>query len=338
MFKVCSYVSFMTLKVVTEESMKRAKFLILRIILISFMALASVQGQIILKKNKWAPGQSLNVLFMNGSLEEKFLFKRAIEIWAKYVNLKFEFHSTLEQGGKLNSKFKTNTIRVKFNKDEGNFSPLGNRFNINSTDSISYLNIKESPDQKIKFISKSAHEIGHALGLMHEHQHPDLIFYKDEDEMIQICRYQFLLDVEKPENLKICKINLTGITHEEAREYGMGLSDFDQQSIMLYSDISNTTKGFFDTSVSLADKTFIAREYPHEEELEIEVVGRMHISDTQEEREWILKEYKQNDCALISEGDHLYLTKQTRDRSVKVRMTAMSAIDNYFTACVRNSK
>ncbi len=105
MFKVCSYVSFMTLKIVLEESMKRAKCLILRIILISFIALASVQGQIILKKNKWAPGQSLNVLFMNGSLDEKFLFKRAIEIWAKYVNLKFEFHSTLEQGGKLNSKY-----------------------------------------------------------------------------------------------------------------------------------------------------------------------------------------------------------------------------------------
>ena len=318
--------------------MKKVKLLFLNIILISAITLSSTQGQIILKKNKWIPGQSLNVLFMNGSKEEKLLFKRATLIWARYVNLNFVFHSVSSQSKKLNSKFEKNTIRVKFNKNEGNFSPLGNRFNMNSSGRIPYLNIKESSEQKIRFVSKSAHEIGHALGLMHEHQHPDLSFYKDEEEMMQICRYQFMLDISKPEELSICKTNLTGITYEEAQEHGIGLSRFDQESIMLYSDISNTHKGFFDTRISLADKAFVAREYPHEKKLSMTEIESLHKADNEEEDKWILNEYNQDGCVLINEDNDLFLTKKTETGLIKVRMNSTSTIDNYFSACIRSLK
>ncbi|GEM_PF-6274655 len=318
--------------------MKRIKSLFLSILLIGMVSLNSVQGQIILVKNKWESGQTLNILFMNGDIEEKKLFKRAVGLWSKYVNLDFQFHSLSNEEDSIASEFKINTIRVKFNKEEGNFSPLGNNFNLGRFDKVSYLNIKEDANQKIKFISKSAHELGHALGLMHEHQHPDLKYYSSEEEMINICKYLFMLNINKPEELKKCKVNLTGITHAEAVEYGMQLASFDPHSIMLYSDISNTNKGLNDMSISLGDKFFISSEYPFEEALTLKEVKRMHSDDIMDERQWILAQYQKDECVMIEENDNLFLTKQTDARLIKIKILAMSSIDAYFSACTRSLK
>lgn len=316
--------------------MQKAKTIFINIILLYTLVLSSSHGQIIRLENKWSPGQQINILFMNGNSEEKRLFKRATNIWAKYVNLEFKFNTLIKHNVELDPAFRTNTIRVKFNKDEGNFSPLGNRFNIKHSDRISYLNIKESPGQKIRFVSKASHELGHALGLMHEHQHPEVNFYRNEEEMLQICRYIFMLDINNPVEMNVCKTNLSGISYEEAEQNGIRVSDFDQQSIMLYTDLANTNKGFFDTRISLTDKDFIAREYPHRRSLSIEEIETMHRADNREEINWALKEYDQGDCSLVSEGNNLYLKKQSESNQIKVKVSAMSLIDNYFTACIRS--
>lgn len=145
----------------------------------------------------------------------------------------------------------------------------------------------------------------------------------------------FFLDISKESELKKCRRNLEGLTPEEIEENNMDLSSFDLHSVMLYDGIIEQPKGFFNVSISLADKKFIAKHYPFERSLTDQQIETMHQLDRQREVEWLMAQYRTPKCELLIKGDQFYLVQKRLDREVSVRIKDQRGIDNYFPACSR---
>lgn len=102
----------------------------------------------------WRPGRTLRVRFLDGSGSSRRAFWGALEAWQKHINLGFV---AVKQGAA--------EIRVTF-RPGGSWSYLG-------TDALTVspysptLQIGWGPDR-----ATCLHEIGHLLGLIHEHQNP----------------------------------------------------------------------------------------------------------------------------------------------------------------------
>ncbi len=291
-------------------------------------------SQIILQDQKWENGQTIKILFMDGTEAHHKLFKKAVGIWAPYVNLKFEFHELDPDYSIFPLKYRRNTIRVQFDSEERSNSRIGTSYNLWPFEEITHLNIEHSPLQKVKFVGTSVHEMGHALGLLHEHQHPDARNGQSEEELLGVCQFVFFLDISTESGLRQCKVNLAGIPEEDIVEYNMDLSDFDQQSVMLYDGIVGL-KGFFNVSLSLNDKLFIAKHYPFDDPLTKEEIEKMHQQDREVEMSWMLNEYNANNCKLVLKDDKIYMEKTRGSRVISVLMKDQRGIDNYFPACSR---
>lgn len=113
-----------------------------------------------LKGVKWKPGQTIRILFMEGTDEERQLVRETAVEWTKYANLKFEFYDSPEALGGQQSD-----IRITFNKNDGSHSAIGNQARYYGQDE-STMNFGWNTKTTI------LHEFGHALGLKHEHQNP----------------------------------------------------------------------------------------------------------------------------------------------------------------------
>lgn len=110
---------------------------------------------------QWSPYKLLKVAFIDDTpIRVQRIIETAALAWQPYINLSIVF-----------VKGKQGDIRITTNPEGGFYSAIGTdslafsddeaTMNLTTNTSIDYL------------ITSTKHEFGHALGLSHEHQHPD---------------------------------------------------------------------------------------------------------------------------------------------------------------------
>lgn len=118
-------------------------------------------------KDRWDSGQIIKVGFLEGSTKLKDRVFKTAQRWTidgeGGANLKFEKVADPEQAD----------IRVAFDRNAGSWSYVGKKaLDIQKrTPTMNLGWVSESTAEK-SFASVVLHEFGHAIGLLHEHNHP----------------------------------------------------------------------------------------------------------------------------------------------------------------------
>ncbi|MDH4271475.1 MAG: M12 family metallopeptidase [Candidatus Aminicenantes bacterium] len=183
----------------------------------------------------WINGSTLSVCFLSGSAAEQAVAREQAGWWARVANLKFDFNNAPSAD-----------IRVSFDPGDGAWSYIG-------TDCKS-IPLSEAT-MNLGFLDggTAAHELGHAIGLAHEHQNPA--------GGIQWNEAVVLKEMAKSPNFW----NEEETRHNILRKYSadqINGTDFDPDSIMLYFFPATWTVNGIGTKaneiLSSMDKAFIA--------------------------------------------------------------------------------
>ena len=191
-------------------------------------------------KNKWWPvGYEFKVGFIGGSETQRSLLRVCAAKWATVANVKF----TYPAAGPYD-------IRVSFNSGGGAWSYVG----------IDCKQIPQgSPTMNLGWLEEAAylHELGHTLGLLHEHQNPTSPIAWNRAAVIQ--------DLSGPPN----NWTVAMIEFNVLNPYPLPnviTTALDKSSVMMYPIPATwTLDGFSSTGgkvISAVDKDFIALRYP----------------------------------------------------------------------------
>ncbi len=200
----------------------------------------------LVKDSTWAPGQTLMVRFLDG---DAVLHKRVqtwAEEWMKHANVRFAFGETPNAA-----------IRISFLR-RGSWSFLGRDcLNVPIADpTMNFGWLK--PDTKDEEVGRVVlHEFGHALGCIHEHNHPDGGIHWNKDAV-----YEYYAGPPNFWTREQVDANLFAVYQQDLTVH----SALDPQSIMMYPiDARFTTDGFsvgLNTLLSPTDVAFIRTLYP----------------------------------------------------------------------------
>lgn len=189
----------------------------------------------------WMNGSTLRVRFMGGTPEQQAKVREQAAWWTLHANLTFDFNNAPDA-----------EIRVAFDPAKGAWSYVG-------TDCRGIP--MDQPTMNLGFMDGGtvAHEFGHAIGLMHEHQNPAGGIEWNEAAVIH--------DLSGPPN----NWSEATIRHNVLNKYRVDQINgtaFDPDSVMLYFFPSTWVKSGVGThanpTLSANDKAFIgsARAYP----------------------------------------------------------------------------
>lgn len=190
----------------------------------------------------WLNGSKLQVRFIGGTEAQRAVVREQAGWWTAHANIVFEFNQSPQAD-----------IRISFNPADGAWSYIG-------TDCKSIPS--DQPTMNLAFLDggTAAHEIGHALGLSHEHQSPA--------GGIQWNKEVVLRDLAGAPNFW----DSATVFHNIFSKYEASQINgtiFDSLSVMLYSFPASWTLNGFSSKpnniLSVLDRSFIASErmYPH---------------------------------------------------------------------------
>lgn len=203
-----------------------------------------------MKKYKWENGHTIKIRFLGGDPVVRRKVEQHARVWLDHINLKFDFgdHADAE-------------VRIAFVKEEGSWSFIGtdcrNHRDPSSTMNFGWLT-PDTPDREYGRVV--AHEFGHMLGFIHEHQNP-VAGIKWNREAV------FKAYMGPPNNW-----SREDIEHNLFRRYKRSqtqYSKFDSKSIMLYPVNAEFTTDGWSTErnyvISATDKAFARKMYPKPE-------------------------------------------------------------------------
>lgn len=200
----------------------------------------------VIKDKKWQPGQTLRVRFLDGDPIVHQKIEAVAHQWSQYINIRFEFDNDPNA-----------EIRISC-QPGGSWSYIGtDALSIDqSQPTMNYGWLKpDSPDEEYSRVV--LHEFGHALGCIHEHQHPEAGIPWNRDAV-----YRYYMN--PPNNW-----TKEGVDNNLFARYGKDVtqfSHFDTQSIMLYAIPKElTTNGYevgWNRHLSETDKVFMGTIYP----------------------------------------------------------------------------
>jgi hypothetical protein len=180
----------------------------------------------------WSPGKTLKILVYRYNEHSFEAVKNGANKWKPYVNLNFEFVE-IDEDEIYNSDEFLGDIRISFSPhfDDGGGSKLG-------TDAITGSPHDSSMQLGTNFSSTYfeftvIHEFGHALGLHHEHQHPDAEIPWDREKAY----------AHFAATAGFSKAEVDANVFPLARIAGRTYNPYDRHSVMHYQVLNELTVG-----------------------------------------------------------------------------------------------
>ncbi len=204
----------------------------------------------VLVAKQWQNGRTLRVRYLDGDPVVQQRLEPYAHEWSQFANVTFDFGDDPDA-----------EIRISF-KDRGrSWSNLGTDALVvpknQATMNYGWLTPTGSEDEYSRVV---IHEFGHALGCIHEHQHPLAAIPWDKEAV-----YRYYAG---PPN----RWTRAMVDHNLFRRYSVqqtNASDFDPESIMLYAISNDLTVGDWEVGwnrvLSDGDKRFIGVIYPKAE-------------------------------------------------------------------------
>lgn len=201
-----------------------------------------------IKTKQWAPGTVIKVSLNGGT---SFVRNKVIQFaseWEKYANIDFQFVTN----------DRTAPIRVSFVSGDGSWSYIGTDCkNISSRNATMNFGWFTNSTADSEFSRTAIHEFGHALGLIHEHQHPLANIPWDKPKV-----YAYYAGA--PNYWSTADVDNNLFAHYSTTQ--TNYSAYDPASIMHYAIDDALTIGTYsvgwNTVLSSTDKAFIASVYP----------------------------------------------------------------------------
>ena len=192
----------------------------------------------------WPQNKTITIAFMDTPKEAAKIIKKAINSYAPFINLKLKF----VKGNEADIRISTPADKV------GSWSHLGtNALKVPKHKPTMQINIRHTVISTIQ--RDTLHEFGHALGLEHEHQHPDRTFSFNKEGIYKT----FTTDLHTPKQI------YDNIIHPLDPQ-DLKTSAYDQKSIMHYAfnaaSTSNNVEIPPNYRLTEGDKEFIKSLYP----------------------------------------------------------------------------
>lgn len=167
----------------------------------------------VLNDATWGKGAKLKVHFMNGSLAIKEQVETFAKLWSEPAEIDFEFGVPRA----------ASDVRVTFTQ-AGFYSRLGMEARQFPKETMSLGFRGDEPEAEVRRLV--LHEFGHAIGFMHEHQHPEAGI--DWDEAGALAFYRPLLPPMSDADI------MAQLRAVPANSFRYKFFRFDPDSIMMY--------------------------------------------------------------------------------------------------------
>ncbi|MBV6822458.1 M12 family metallopeptidase [Pseudomonas sp. PD9R] len=199
----------------------------------------------------WKAGRTLTIAIARFDDDAYTAVKNAINHWSRHVNLKFEFMELSD-----NDELYEGDIRI-------DLSPYYNSLASSAIGTDALLTPSHKPTMFVGtnytwsgYEALVMHEFGHALGLEHEHQHPDASIPWNKEKTYE----WFQRHNSMPKALVDAQI------FPRERNINLTYAPYDRHSVMHYAVPSECTLGDWhqplNTQLSAGDIAFARRIYP----------------------------------------------------------------------------